>query len=304
MYQRLLKIDRTESFFLFGPRGTGKSTLLRSLFPPESTLYFDLLMPELEDEFSRNPGSLKAKVLAAPKSITHVVIDEVQKAPRLLDIVHALIEENGKVFVLTGSSARKLKRGQANLLAGRAQVLELHTLSALEIGENFSLDSALAYGTLPLSVNADTEMKRRRFLNAYALTYLKEEIQVEQIVRKIEPFRKFLEVAAQMSGKILNYAGIARDTGADEKTIKSYYQILKDTLIGRHLEPFDTSVRRQISRKPKFFLFDTGVQRALSRALTIPVQQGTSAYGELFEAFFINECFKLNTYFEKDFSFS
>ena len=141
-------------------------------------------------------------------------------------------------------------------------------------------------------------------MTAYARTYLKEEIQAEQIVRNLDPFRRFLEVAAQMSGKIINYASLARDVGVDEKTIKGYYQILEDTLIGRFLEPYHTSLRKRVSRKPKFYLFDTGVQRALSRSLTIPVVEGTSAYGELFEAFFINECFKLNHYNEKDFSFS
>ena len=123
-------------------------------------------------------------------------------------------------------------------------------------------------------------------------------------MRNLDPFRRFLEVAAQMAGKIINYASIAGDVGVDEKTVKSYYQILEDTLIGRFLEPYHSSIRKRLSQKPKFYLFDTGVQRALSRSLTIPVVEGTSAYGELFEAFFINECFRLNHYHEKDFSFS
>ena len=304
MYKRLLNIDKAEHLFLFGPRGTGKSTLLHMVFPSGTTLYFDLLRPDIEDELARSPQSLRAKVMGAPPSITHVCIDEVQKLPRLLDVVHSLIEETRKIFVLTGSSSRKLKRGGANLLAGRAQVLELYPFSALELDDDFSLERALAFGTLPKAVNAGSEQGRRRFLTAYALTYLKEEIQAEQIVRNLDPFRRFLEVAAQMSGKILNYASPARDVGVDEKTIKGYYQILEDTLIGRFLEPYHTSLRKRISRKPKFYLFDTGVQRALSRNLSIPVVEGSSAYGELFETFFINECFRLNHYYEKDFSFS
>jgi predicted AAA+ superfamily ATPase len=297
-------MDRNEHFFLFGPRGTGKSTLLHTVFQASTTLFFDLLDPELEDEFARFPQSFRAKVLGAPPSITHIVVDEIQKVPKLLDVVHSLIEGSGKIFVLTGSSARKLKRGGANLLAGRAQVLELHPLSALELKDSFSLDECLAFGSLPKAVAAVSEQSRRRFLSAYALTYLKEEIQAEQIVRNLDPFRRFLEVAAQMAGKIINYASIAGDVGVDEKTVKSYYQILEDTLIGRFLEPYHTSIRKRLSQKPKFYLFDTGVQRSLSRSLTIPVVDGTSAYGELFEAFFINECFKLNHYREKDFSFS
>ncbi len=303
MYDRLLHVDMDEHFFLFGPRGTGKSTLLHSMFSSASTLYFDLLKPELEDEFSRSPQSLRAKVLGAPPHITHVIIDEIQKVPRLLDVVHSLIEETDKIFVLTGSSARKLKRGGANLLAGRAQVLELHPFSVFELKDDFVLEQALAFGTLPKAVAAGSEPSRRRYLSAYALTYLKEEIQTEQIIRNLAPFRRFLEVAAQMSGKVLNYASIARDVGADEKTVKGYFQILEDTLIGRYLEPYHTSLRKRLSKKNKFYLFDTGVQRALSRNLTIPVREGTSAYGDLFEMFFINECFRLNHYLELDFSF-
>jgi len=304
MIDRLIRIDKNEHFFLFGPRGTGKSTLLHALLDPATTLYLDLLQPELEDEFSRFPQSFRARVLGTPPEITHVVIDEVQKVPKLLDAVHSLIEETDKVFVLTGSSARKLKRGGANLLAGRAQVLELFPFSVIELQETFPLERALAFGTLPKAVNSESDQTRRRFLGAYALTYLKEEIQAEQIVRNLDPFRRFLEVAAQMSGKIINFASIARDVGADDKTIKGYYQILEDTLIGTFLEPYHTSLRKRVSMKPKFYLFDTGVQRALSRSLTIPIQEGTSAFGELFESFFINECLKLNKYFERDFAFS
>ncbi len=304
MIDRIIKIDRTEHFFLFGPRGTGKSTLLRSMFDPGKTLYLDLLQPELEDEFARFPQSFRARVLALPPHVTHVIIDEVQKVPKLLDVVHSLIEATNKTFILTGSSARKLKRGGANLLAGRAQVLELFPFSSIELPADYSLERILAFGTLPKVVNSESDQTRRRFLSAYALTYLKEEIQAEQIVRNLDPFRRFLEVAAQMSGKIINFAAIARDVGADDKTIKGYYQILEDTLVGTFLEPYHTSLRRRVAMKPKFYLFDTGVQRALSRSLTIPVTEGTSAYGELFEAFFINECFRLNHYFERDFSFS
>jgi uncharacterized protein len=303
LYERLLRIDKHENFFLFGPRGTGKSTLLKNLFSAENTLYIDLLQPEVEDEYARNPQILRNKVLALPNSVTHVLIDEVQKAPRLLDVVHLLIEETDKIFVLTGSSARKLKRGCANLLAGRAQVLELYPFSVLETENDFSLLGALSYGCLPKAFTAESIQSKRRFLTAYALTYLNEEIKAEQIVRKIDPFRKFLEVAAQMSGKIVNFASLARDTGADEKTVKSYYQILEDTLIGRYLEPYHTSVRKRLSQKPKFYLFDTGVQRALTHSLNVPLREGTSAYGDLFEIFIVNEFFKLNHYYEKDYSF-
>lgn len=304
MFQRLIHFSHKHSFFLFGPRGTGKSTLLKKRFKNESSLWLDLLNSQIDDQFSRNPEDLYSIVKALPKEITHIVIDEIQKVPKLLDEVHRLIEETDKIFVLTGSSARKLKHGGANLLAGRAFVSYLYPLSCFELKDQFDLDKALQFGTLPKVINLDDTLSKSEFLRAYADTYLKEEIWNEQVIRKLPPFRRFLEAAAQSNGKIINYANIARDVGVDDKTIKEYYCILEDTMIGFFLEPFHNSFRKRLSEKPKFYFFDTGVVRSLSRRLSVPLIPKTSGYGEVFEHFIILEFLRLKSYFQPDFRFS
>lgn len=303
MLPRLLKLPDKQSFFLFGARGTGKSTLLRKQFRHKS-LWIDLLDPVKEDIFLRNPEELYAKVMGLPVDIAHVVIDEVQKVPRLLNVVHQLIEETSKKFVMTGSSARKLKHGSANLLAGRAFVYHLFPFSFLELKGKFNLDQALMWGLLPKIAEFNTNKERAEFLKAYALTYLKEEVWNEQLIRKLAPFRQFLEVAAQANGKIINYSNIAQDVGVDDKTVKDYFLMLEDTLIGFFLAPFHHSFRKRLRQKPKFYFFDPGVVRALTRQLSIPLQPKTSAYGEAFEHFIILECIKISAYQGKEYRFS
>ena len=285
-------------------RGSGKSTLLEKDFSNKTTLFISLLDPTTEDRLARNPGELKAIIEALPPAITHVVIDEIQKQPRLLDVIHELIEKTSLCFLLTGSSARKLKYGGANLLAGRAFVYHLYPFSYLEIGTLFDLQRALQFGMLPKLFSFETDEERILFLQAYALTYLKEEIWAEQLTKKLDAFRKFLEVAAQCNGKIINYSNIARDVGVDDKTIKEYFSILEDTLIGYILEPFQHSFRKRLSQKPKFYYFDIGVTRALARQLTLSLLPSTSAYGEAFEHFIILECMKLASYFYSEYRFS
>lgn len=304
MYQRLLKLPFHQSFFLFGARGTGKSTLIQYEFDHTNSLWLDLLDPSQEDSLARNPSELVSLVNALPPEIHYVVIDEVQKVPRLLDVVHSLIEHTDKKFILTGSSARKLKRGGANLLAGRAFVYHLFPFSFLELGENFNLAHALHWGLLPRIYSLTSDDDKTKFLQAYTTTYLKEEIWGEQFIKKLDPFRQFLEVAAQSSGKIVNYANIARDVGVDDKTVKEYFSILEDTLIGFFLEPFRHSFRKRLSLRPKFYFFDIGVVRALARLLSLPLQQSTSLYGDIFEHFIIIEILKLASYFKSEFRFS
>lgn len=304
MFLRSLVPSLNQSFFLFGPRGAGKSTLLRTLFSVETSLYLDLLDFEIEDQLLKNPSELMHIVHALPDNITHVIIDEIQKIPKLLDIVHKLIEEKKKYFVLSGSSARKLKHGAANLLAGRAFVYHLYPLSFLELADQFNLDMALQYGTLPRSIDLQTVQEKQQFMLSYAHTYLKEEIVAEQWVRNLDPFRRFLEVSAQCNGKIINYAKIARDVGVNEKTVKEYYEILEDTLVGFLLEAFHHSFRKRLSQKPKFYYFDPGVVRALTRTLSLPLQEGTSAYGEAFEHYVILECLRLANYYKPEYRFS
>jgi uncharacterized protein len=304
MFSRLRHFSHKHSFFLFGPRGTGKSTLLKKRFQQNECLWLDLLDSSVEDQFFRNPSDLYAIVKALSKEIIYVVIDEIQKVPKLLDEVHRLIEETDKIFILTGSSARKLKRGGANLLAGRAFVYYLYALSCFELKEKFDLEKALQWGTLPKIFSLDDDTEKSDFLRSYADTYLKEEIWNEQIIRKLQPFRRFLEVAAQCNGKIINYANIARDVNVDDKTIKEYFFILEDTMIGFFLEPFHNSFRKRLVEKPKFYFFDPGVVRSLSRRLSVPLTPKTSAYGEAFEHFILLEFIRLGNYFQPDYRFS
>ncbi|PHQ79709.1 MAG: ATPase [Coxiella sp. (in: Bacteria)] len=306
MQQRLLELTQTYSLFLFGARGVGKSTLIEATYHLESNIYINLLDPLEEDRFSRNPNELIDVVEAAAETCTHILIDEIQKVPRLLDVVHLLIETKKcqKYFVLTGSSARKLKVKGVNLLAGRAFVYHLYPFSYVEVKEQFNLNEALCYGMLPKRFEFHSDQDRRQFLQTYTLTYLKEEVWAEQLVKKLDPFRKFLEVAAQSNGKIINYSNIARDVGVEDKTVKNYFSILEDTLLAFILEPFHHSFRKRLKSSPKFYFFDVGVSRALARMLQIPPQKGTSYYGELFESFIVTECIKIEAYAQKDYKFS
>ncbi|MFC1596310.1 ATP-binding protein [Candidatus Margulisiibacteriota bacterium] len=268
MYERILNPISTNSFFLFGARGTGKTTFLKNYFSDKATLWFDLLDLELEDEFSRNPNSLHQRIDARQQDIDWVVIDEIQKVPKLLDLVHQYIEKASVKFALTGSSARKLKSGASNLLAGRAFVNHLFPLTASEMGNKFNLDTALNWGLLPQISHFSQDNERAEFLRAYGLTYLKEEVWGEQLVKNMDPFRNFLEIAAQSNTEIINYTNIARDIGIDTKTVQSYFEILADTLLGCYLEPYHKSIRKQQRQSPKFYFFDMGVTRALNRQLT------------------------------------
>jgi len=303
--QRLLQLPLSRSFFLFGARNTGKSTLLRHTFSEKEALWIDFLNPDEEERYAREPITLKQEILALEDDIKYVIIDEVQKLPKLLDIVHHLIETTKKIFIMTGSSARKLRHGGANLLAGRAFVYNLFPLSALEINEQFNLDEALQWGTLPSVVyEMQTKEEKINFLQAYAQMYLKEEIWLEHLIRKIDPFRRFLEVSAQCNGQLVNFSNIANDVGVDDKTIKQYFSILEDTLMGFFLEPFHASFRKRLTSKPKFYFFDLGVCRALTRMLSVPIKKPSSDYGNAFEHFIILECIRLARYFYPEYRFS
>ena len=296
MFRRLLQVSRGNSFFLFGARGTGKTTYIGQAFDPDASWYVDLLDPEVEDRYRRRPGRLESEVRALPASVQRILIDEVQRAPRLLDVVHRLIESTGKRFVLTGSSARKLRRGASNLLAGRAFVYNLYPLTVPELHDAFALEDALRWGTLPRIYSLAGKEEKNAYLRAYALTYLKEEVVAEQIVRRLDPFREFLEVAAQSNGTIINYANIARDVGADPKTVVSYFGILEDTLVGFHLPAYHRSVRKQQRANPKFYYFDIGVKRSLERTLEVPLRAGTYEFGKAFEHFVITQILHLARY--------
>jgi len=302
MFKRQLNILKSNSFFLFGARGTGKTTLLNNEFISTNSIKIDLLESTQVAELEARPELLK-EILAKEKK-EWCLIDEVQKLPQLLDIVHLLIEQTKQKFALTGSSARKLKRGAANLLAGRAFVYKMFPLTHLEIGENFDLDQVLSYGSLPKIISLESPREKRLFLNAYAESYLKEEILVEQLIRKLPPFRKFLELSSHQDSEIVSYSNIARDILVDPRIVTNYYTILEDTLLGFFLEPYHTSLRKRQKKAPKFYWFDTGVRRALSKHLDYEVTPRSYEYGSLFESFIVNEVFRLLSYSEKSFNLS
>lgn len=302
MLTRLINLSTEQSFFLFGARGTGKTSLVKSHFAVDKgardVLYLDLLNLELEAKYQLNPELLYKELSALSSEVKTVIIDEIQKVPKLLDVVHRKIEESSLRFVLTGSSARKLKLGSANLLAGRAVVAYLFPLLAGELGEHFDLHSALSFGTLPRIINLKDAVEKKRSLKAYANTYLKEEVWGEQLVRKIEPFRRFLQVAAQTHGQPVSYSKISRDVGVDDSTIRSYYSILEDTLVGFFLPAYAGSERKKLRTTPKFYLFDNGVKRALDGSIDFALQHGSFEYGTLLEQFIIAEISRQISYLE------
>ena len=261
---RILKIalDERRSAFLWGPRKTGKSTYLRSAFP--DSIRFDLLQTDLFLDLARRPALLRERLLAEhPSRLSRpVILDEVQKVPALLDEVHWLIENRGLRFVLCGSSARKLRRGRVNLLGGRAWRYEMHPLASAELGE-LDLLRALNRGLVP---GHYLDAEYRRALDAYVRDYLKEEVFDEGLTRNVGAFSRFFEAMGFSHGDLTNYANIARDCGVDAKTVKEYYQILVDTLLGTFVEPYKKRQERQvIGRAAKFYLFDVGVAGAVAR---------------------------------------
>jgi predicted AAA+ superfamily ATPase len=302
MFPRSLNLIKSNSFFLFGARGVGKTTLLEDYFSPHEVLVLDLLNSELHTQLEARPGRLRELVLQAGKE--WVVIDEVQKVPPLLDEVHSLIESNNQRFALTGSSARKLKRGSANLLAGRAFVFNLFPLTHIELGDHFQLENILTYGSLPKIFELQSAREKILFLKAYGETYLKEEILIEQLIRNLPPFRKFLGAAATQDTELVSYSSISRDILVDPKIVKNYYSILEDTLLGFLLEPFHTSLRKRQKNSPKFYWFDLGVRRALTGNIDYEITPASFEFGALFESFIVNEIRRLLSYSERSHSLS
>jgi len=296
--ERILNIDLPprQSAFLWGPRKTGKSTYLKARFP--QSLVLDFLKTDLFLEFSKSPFLLRERLLAENDEVLRhpVILDEVQKVPQVLDEVHWLIENKGFRFILCGSSARKLKKGEVNLLGGRAWRYEMFPFVSAEL-EELNLLRALNAGMIP-----DHYLKKdhRRALKAYTNDYLKQEVFDEGLTRKVPAFSRFFDAMAYSHGELTNYSNIARECGVDSKTVREYYQILVDTLMGTMLEPFKRRQERQvISRAAKFYLFDVGVAGALTKR-HLEEQKG-ELFGKAFEHFIFMELSAYNSYSELDY---
>ncbi|RME59228.1 MAG: ATP-binding protein, partial [Candidatus Dadabacteria bacterium] len=300
MVERIINISKKRSFFLFGARGTGKTYLLNRLF--KEKLYLDLLLPNLFRRYSAYPEGLIEDVEGYLEKLNKtaepawVIIDEVQRIPELLNVVHHLLEKHKNLlFALSGSSARKLKRGGANLLAGRATVYNLYPFTVSEL-KYTSIEELLQWGTLPLCILEKDKKERVNYLQAYVHTYLREEVLEEQLVRKLSPFQRFLSIAGQSSGQIINYSKIARYIATSPETVQGYFSILEDTLLGFTLPSYHTSIRKRQRVAPKFYIFDNGVGRTMQDTIKLPLSPKTYEYGRWFEHFIIQEIYRYEHY--------
>lgn len=281
-----------ETFFLWGPRQTGKTTLLRASYP--DAFWIDLLQSDVYRRYLDRPELLRQE-LAAADGPSQVVIDEVQKVPQLLDEVHWLLENRNHQFALCGSSARKLRRGAANLLGGRATRYELLGLTAGEIGGPLDLDRLLNHGYLP---RIHAAVRPKRLLAAYVGDYLKEEIAAECLVRNLPSFSRFLDLAALSDGDLVSFANIARDAAVSAVTVKSYFGILEDTLLGRWLPAYTKRPKRRVVLAPKFYFADVGIVNHLARRGTL--EAGGELYGKAFENWVFHELSAAIAYRESD----
>ncbi|MFN3480803.1 MAG: ATP-binding protein [Thermodesulfovibrionales bacterium] len=301
MFNRILniKLPSRQSAFLWGARKTGKSTYLKIHFP--HSIVFDFLKTDLYFKISKNPAILRELILAQDKSLLKypIILDEVQKVPQVLDEVHWMIENKGLRFILCGSSARKLRRGQANLLGGRAWRYEMFPLVSVEI-DNFNLIRALNQGLIPIHYLQNSE-DAKMSLTAYVQDYLKEEVFAEGLTRNIPAFARFFDALGYTHGELTNYADIARDCGIDSKTVKEYYQILIDTLMAIRVEPFKKRQSRHVITKAvKYYLFDVGVAGCLTKRY-LTATKGTE-FGKAFEHFILMEITAYRSYKRRDFS--
>ena len=296
-FNRLIHIphDQKSSVLLLGPRGTGKTTWIRENFP--NAIFIDLLKTEDYQLFLNNPSKLENRI---PLNFSDwIVIDEVQKIPELLDEVHRLIETFGYRFILTGSSARKLRQKGVNLLAGRALAYRMHPLVCQEIGkEHFSLTHVLEWGLLPTVYQIDSP---KHYLSTYITSYLREEIVQEGILRSIAQFSRFLEAASFSQGQVLNYSDIGREIGIERKTIAEYFSIITDLLIGFELPVFSKRAKRELIAHPKFYYFDVGVYRSIRPKG--PFDRPEEIDGPALETVFFQHLRAINDYYQLGYQF-
>ncbi|MEW5693326.1 MAG: ATP-binding protein [Candidatus Hydrogenedentota bacterium] len=287
MYSRLITPPKNKSFFLFGPRGTGKTTWVKSAF--HDSIYIDLLEAGIFNKFIANPQRLENMI--PTKFNGWVIIDEVQRVPELLNEVHRLIERYNYKFVLTGSSARKIRKKGVNLLAGRALNYSMHPLTVSELGSDFNLEHSLKFGSLP-SVYSESDPKA--YLESYVKMYLEQEVKQEGLTRNLGAFTRFLESASFSQGSVLNIAEVSRECAVERKVVQNYFTILEDLLIAYRLPVFLKRAKRRVVSHPKFYYFDVGVYRTL-RPME-PLDMPEEAEGHAFESLFLQELMALNDY--------
>ncbi|MGE3975450.1 MAG: ATP-binding protein [Bdellovibrionales bacterium] len=293
MYTRLLKPASNQSFFLFGPRGTGKSSWVQTTYPKAT--YIDLLEDEIYRRLLARPGALTEFL---PMSTTTVILDEVQKVPALLDEVHRLIERRKIQFILTGSSARKLKKQGTNLLAGRALTYSMFPLTAKELGSDFNLSKALRFGLLPMAV---TSTNPKKYLESYVKTYLKEEVEQEGLTRQIGSFARFLEIASFSQAAPLSISQIASESQVHRKVAEDYFSILRDLLLSYELPVFTRRAKRELMTKRKFYFFDVGLYRTLRPKGPLDIESELN--GPAFETLCLQELLALNHDLEGGYDF-
>jgi len=300
MIRRLLDLTNYNySLFLFGPRQTGKTYLIKNTIT--SDIYIDMLKHAERTRYSNDPSLLSKEIAALKKEKLIVVVDEIQQCPNLLNEIHLLMDQRSDIqFMMTGSSARKLRRISTNLLGGRALTLHLHALTSEELREKFILEDALHFGSLPKIYLEQNKQNKIHLLKSYVETYLTEEIQQEAVTRNVPLFSRFLELAGFENGNILNFSNIAREIGVRSNTIKDYFQILEDTLIGFFIFPYERSHRKRLVSHPKFYFFDCGIVTALQRRLSESAPPGSPPYGNAFEHFILLEIKRLLDYRQRE----
>lgn len=285
MYSRLIKAPENKSFFLFGPRGTGKTTWVKFTFP--KALYIDLLESETFTRLLANPQRIENYI---PKNFKDfIIIDELQRVPEILNEVHRLIENSHFKFILTGSSARKLRKKGQNLLAGRALTYFMHPLTAVELGKNFELSHSLNFGHLP---SVFQEKDPKKYLESYVQSYLEEEVFQEGLTRNLSAFARFLETASFSQGSVLNSSEVAREASVERKVVENYFKILEDLLIAVRLPVFNKRAKRRLITHPKFYFFDTGIYRTV-RPMG-PLDMPEMAEGIAFESLFFQDLLAIN----------
>ncbi|MDO8515363.1 MAG: AAA family ATPase [bacterium] len=289
MYSRLIKPPARTSFFLFGPRGTGKTTWLKQNFP--NALYYDLLDPQTYHDFLAQPGNIE--IYTKKEKFDWIIIDEIQMVPELLNAVHRLIENEHYKFILTGSSARKLRQKGVNLLGGRALNYHMHPLTALELGADFDLEKALQFGLMPSIFSVDDPKK---YLFSYIKTYLYEEVEQEGMTRNLSSFARFLETASFSQGSVLNVSEVAREAMVERKVVENYFTILDDLLVATQIPVFTKKAKRKMITHNKFYFFDAGIYRTIRPMGPFDDPNGVS--GIALETLFLQNLRAINDYFD------